>query len=233
MINTLDVNVEMSGGSKGPNKILEYGNHIVTIHRIILEQSRFEPEGYFLKFIMEGPDMGDDFQGLLFDKNNPDLGRHRGQVGWVKASQWYFIDKKEGAINVNRDQEILKYLKLLAMECDANDWFIAQNGKFQTIQELVDAMNSAKVYKDKPLRVCIGARRYESNGYMNNDLHLTKWNKKNKPFESASIPESESLVPKFVESEHVYTKGSKEVAGFSDTGAVKEKLTTKGDDFDL
>jgi|LakMenE18May11ns_1017448.scaffolds.fasta_scaffold9758587_2 hypothetical protein len=234
MINTLDVNVELGSGG-GPSKVLEYGNHEVTVVKVILDENRFQPDSYFLKFIVEGPDMGDDFQGLLFDKNDPSLGRHRGQVGWVKANQYAFADKNEGGLVIKRDQEILKYIKLLALECEAGDWFIAQNGKHSTIQEFIQAVNESKFFKDKPLRVCIGSRRYESKGYMNNDLFLTRWTKKNKPFESVSVPASESMIPVFNETEHVYTKKEKEVSGFSSDGRVEEKKvsTKSGDDFDL
>ena len=85
-LNTVDV--PKSGG--GVPKTLQPGNQVCQIYSVELKPSTFKEGGYDLLLNMVGPDLGDEFQGFFIDKNNESLGRHKGQVGRVKATEWLF-----------------------------------------------------------------------------------------------------------------------------------------------
>ena len=86
-LNTKDVK---SAG--GVPKLIQPGNVVCKINSLELEPFKFKQGGYHLILNLEGPDLGKDFEGFFVDKNNESLGRHKGQVGQVKAGEWAFAD---------------------------------------------------------------------------------------------------------------------------------------------
>src|SRR5881398_1434599 len=87
-------------------KTLNPGTHVVTIRSIELGKG-YEPESYHVNLNVVGPDLGDDFEGFLLDKNDPSGLRFRGQIGRVAMSQFAYKDgvTKTG-YKKNRDQDI-------------------------------------------------------------------------------------------------------------------------------
>jgi len=86
MISTKDI---PTGGGKTP-KTLQPGNANIKINKIYLEKFPFGEDAYNLMLDCEGVDLGADFEGFFIDKDNEGAGRHTGQVGRVRASQWAF-----------------------------------------------------------------------------------------------------------------------------------------------
>jgi hypothetical protein len=203
-LSTKDVS---AGGNSGPSKLIEPGNIMASISKIELDQPSFlvKDQGYYLVLHMEGPDLGEEFEGFFIDKDNESLGRHKGQVGRVKYSKWPFKDgETKSGIVINRDNEIMKAIKQLGIRLgeDVDNWFISQDDKFETIEELITAINECGLYFGKPMNYCIAARQYmKQNGYTGNDCYLPKYKRDALPYEE--ITASPSKLAKFDEATHV------------------------------
>lgn len=232
-LSTKDVNV---GGGNNISKLIEPGNITATIGKVELDQPNFlqKDQGYYLVLHLEGPDLGDDFEGFFIDKDDESLGRHKCQVGRVKYSKWPFKDgETKSGIQINRDTEILKALKNLCTEMDITDWFEAQDNKHDTIEEFVTAFNQDAPYAGKPLNYCVAARQYhKQNGYLGNDCYLPKYNKNAVPFEEISA--SPSRIAMFDEAIHV--EKPQPVEGFTgDDGLANDdaEMSVPSGNFDI
>lgn len=211
MLSTKDIKTE--GGSSIP-KTLQPGNHTVTIYKVSLEEFKFKPGGLHVMLHVVGPDMGDDFEGFWVDKNDESLGRFKGQVGRVKASEWAFADgTTKSGIVVNRNNDMLKFLKTLCVEIGAVEWLDQQDGKHATIESLFEAFDNEKLFANKELNVCIGGKEYlNKEGYTNFDLFFPRAGKQGVPFEA--VGKKISKVATFDDKEHVRRKSVEEVKSF-------------------
>ena len=219
MISTKDI---PAGGGKAP-KTLQPGNCKIKINSIYLDKVPWGDDALNVMMDCEGEDLGENFEGFFVDKDNENLGRHAGQVGRVRSSQWTYETKtlKSGVI-IDRDVEITKFLKNLAIATDCVEWLDSQDGKHETIDSLVEQMNADAPYADKYINVCLGGREYENKaGYTNFDLFLPKFGKTGIPFESAEN-DSTGRVFKFDEADHVIRKKDKEVDSFESKKAKEE-----------
>jgi len=214
MISTKDI---PSGSGGGVSKTLQPGNTKLKINSIALEDWPFAEGAYQLKLDCEGVDLGEGFEGFFIDKDNESLGRHKGQVGRVRASQWAYQDKTINGSEIKRDLEIVKMLKYICEATGCLDWLEGQDGKHETIEGLVAQFNDDAPFAEKYLRVCVGGREYENKaGYTNYDLFFPKFTKAGIPFESADVDEMASRVLKYNEADHIVKKKKdKEVESFS------------------
>src|SRR5690242_5180162 len=89
MSNLKTADVKTGGGTP---KTLQPGNTVAKINSVSLEEFKFKPGGYHLVMSLEGKDLGASFEGFFINKDKKELGRHKGQVGKVKASEWAFAD---------------------------------------------------------------------------------------------------------------------------------------------
>lgn len=222
MLNTKDIKV----GGAGLPKLLQPGNNICKLNNIELETFRFKEGAYHLMLQLEGPDLGTDFEGFFIDKDNESKGRHKGQIGQVKISEWAFADgETKTGIPVHRDVEILKALKSLAIALDFTKWLDSEDGKHATIESLVTALNVAKPFLNKTIEYCIGGKEYiNKGGYMNHELFLPRYTK-------AGAPYGKTRVIKFNPDEHIRRKKVEPVNDF----ASEEQSTglTPNTDFSL
>lgn len=218
MISTKDI---PSGGSKTP-KTLQPGNIKLKVNSIYLDKFPWGEDAYNVMLDCEGEDLGENFEGFFIDKDNESLGRHSGQVGRVRASQWAYEDKTIGdGIEISRDVEITKFLKNLCEATDCVDWLEGEDGKHETIESLVEKMNEDCPFADKYMSVCLGGREYENKaGYTNFDLFFPKFSKAGVPFESADAETGRVL--KFNEADHIQRKKVKEVEEFEGSNAKEE-----------
>jgi hypothetical protein len=205
-LSTKGVGEPVAGSSV--SKKLEPGNHTCSIVGIKLQKNlydkkRVDPE--YLMLILEGPDLGEGFEGFLIDKDNPDKGAHKGQVAWVKASEWAFADgTTKTGVEIKKDNDILRYLKHICQQTGCEKWFDKQDGKHETIQLFVEQMDKDKPWKENKVNVCIAGRQYkDKKDYMQWDLHLPKFVGKSIPLEDASIPSEDSRLVQFNENLHV------------------------------
>lgn len=223
-INTTDIK---TGG--GVLKTLQPGNQQCTISSVELEEFKFREGGYHLVMHMEGPDMGSEFEGFFIDKDKESLGRHKGQVGKVKASEWAFSDgKTKTGTSISRDQEILKFMKNLCAAIGKAEWLTGENNKHDTIESLIKKFNTDKPFEGVWIKTCLAGKKYETKtGHTNYELFFPKYSKTGSPFEA--IDASPSKLMKFNETEHIKDKTkSMEVPGFE---AGSDNKTV--DDFSL
>lgn len=199
----LDTNV---GG--GTPKILEPGNQIVKINSLELMTPPWKggENDYHVLLHCEGEDQGDSFEGFYIDKDDTSQGRYAGQVGRIQASQWPYntVTLKSG-VEIDRDKEIMKFIKNLCTALGQDEWMTSQNGKHETIESLVNQFNDDRLSQDRWLRVCISGKEYRNKeGYINYNLFFPKWNKiEGAAFESADISEDSTAVQKFNKSTHI------------------------------
>jgi len=172
----------------GPSKTLEPGNTTVSINSVMLVDNNFKPGSKHLILNVVGPDLGDDFEGFFINKDQPDLGRHKGAIGRVRTSDFPYADFKDDAkgIDIKRDNEIMKAVKRLCIEMGMEEWYNAQDEQHATIEDFIEQFNNDKPFKNIKLDVCLAGNQYENKeGYTNYDLYLPKSNKNKVSFELA------------------------------------------------
>jgi len=228
MISTKDI--PGGGGGKTP-KTLQPGNATIKVNGIYLDTVPWDKEAYNLMLDCEGTDLGAEFEGFFIDKTNEGLGRHKGQVGRVRSSQWAYQDKTlPGDIIIMRDVEITKFLKNLAVATDCLAWYEGQDGKHETIESLVEKMNEDAPFADKFVNTCLGGREYENKaGYTNFDLFFPKFSKAGIPFED-STADSTGRVYNFDATEHIIKKKVKAVDEFAANAEEPATATGPGGD---
>lgn len=234
MISTKGISEPVAGSSL--SKKLEPGKEKCTIIGVKLQKNQFDkkrvdPE--YLMLILEGPDLGPGFEGFLIDKEAPEKGAHKGQVAWVKASEWAFSDgTTKTGVEIKKDNEILRYIKHICQQTGSIEWFDAQDGKHETIQSFVEQFDNDKPFAGKEVNVVIAGRQYkDKKDYMQWDLHLPKFVGKSVPLEDASVPEADSKLIVFNENMHV--KKLAPVASFGDNTENTAPKVQNTDSFDL
>ena len=170
-----------TGGSTP--KLLQPGNIMCKINSIELEAFKFKPGGYHIILNLEGPDLGKDFEGFFLDKSNEALGRHKGQVGKVKATYWAFADEStKTKVPVVRDEEMLKFIKNLCASLGIE----GRTG--ETIEDLITKFNMEKPFTDKYMKYCICGKEYIGKGnYTNYELFLPKYSREGAPFGKGKV----------------------------------------------
>lgn len=198
-------NITPGGGGSGLSKILEPGNHKIKINSIQLDAVPYKAGAYNLVLNVEGPDLGEEFEGFYIDKENPQEGRYKGQVGRVRVSEYPYSDgTTKTGIAVYRDQEILKTLLNICRETNSVEWLESQDNLHDTIESLVLAFNTDKPFKDVWLQSCIAGREYKNReGYINFDLYLPKSSRSNYSYQNLEKFESMSLVITFDPDVHI------------------------------
>lgn len=213
-------------GGEGVSKTLEPGVSLCKINNVSLDEFKFKEGGLNVILHLEGEDLGKSFEGFFIDKDRPELGRHKGKVGTVKATEWAFADgETKTKIPVNRDQEMLKWLKQFCTSLDCLPWLDSQDNKHATIQSLFAAFDKEKPFANKFYRFCIAGKEYTNRaGYTAYELFLPKYSKDGVPVESDDV--SVSRLIKFNSSEHIKKRKIENVSGFG-------KAPETSDDFAL
>lgn len=219
-------------------KTLLPGNTAAKIHSIKVEKSTIKVDALNIVLNIEGPDLGKDFEGFFIDKDDKTKGRHKGQVARLRADQWPFSEftTKKNVV-IERDDQMMKWLKNFCMAICAMDWWDSIDEKYDTIEQIVEALNKAKPFAKKVYNFCIAGKIYKNKeGYDTYDLFLPKFD----PTGAGKVPiemtdlEGKRLI-KFNEAEHVIRDAKpKNVSSFSDA-AEEESQGNKGSssDFDL
>lgn len=212
-------------GEGGVSKTLEPGTNLCKINNVTLDEFKFKEGALNVMLHLEGEDLGKDFEGFFIDKNNEGLGRHKGKVGVVKATEWAFADgETKSGVAVSRDKEMMKYLKQLCTSLDCLSWFDAQDEKHATIQSIYTAFNKEKPFGQTFFRFCIAGKEYTNRGgYKAHELFLPKYSKTGTPIEKDDVQVSKLI--KYDEAEHIRKKKEEKVEGFGESKA--------GSDFEL
>jgi len=174
-LSTTDLGKE---GGNGLPKTFAPGNHTLKINSVYLEEFKFIDGAVHFMMNMETEPI-DGFEGFMIDKDDESKGHYAGQIGRVKASQYAFADgETKSGIKIQRDRSIMMFLQNLCKTLGINDWFLAQDNKHDTIEELVNAFAKDAPFKDKYLDFCVAGKEYEGKtGYTNYDMWLPKGSK--------------------------------------------------------
>jgi hypothetical protein len=228
MLSTKNVS---TGGSGSSSKTLMPGNVIAKITSVSLEDFKFKPGSYHLLLHVEGQEMPAPFEGFLIDKDNPEKGRYKGQIGRVRTSEWAYSDgETKSGVQVSRDADILKAIKNICTAIGQLKWFESQDEKHATIEDFVQAFNNDAPFKDKWLELCLAAKEYTTKqGYTNYDLYLPKFAKGQVPYELLDT-DSGKLI-QYDASVHLKKVEAKTVENFGDGEPVAAKSVSK--DFDI
>jgi hypothetical protein len=214
-ISTKNIDSGSGSGSSVP-KTLSPGVQMFKINSISLETVPYKQEAYNIVLNVEGPDMGEDFEGFFIDKDNPTLGRYKGQVGKIRLTEYPLADgtTKTGIV-IKRDSEILRQVDMLCKNLEMKEWLVAQDNLHDTIEDLVKALDKARPFANKFVRACVAGREYvNKQNYTNFDLYLPKWSKDGSAYELASVEEAVSKVVKFNPDVHVKKAKTEAVASF-------------------
>jgi hypothetical protein len=199
----------------GMAKTITPGNWSLKINKLEVEEFKYKPAALHLLVHVETEAI-DSFEGFWIDKDNESLGKYAGQIGTVKAGQYAFADGvTKSNIVINRDTEMMKFLQNICIALGIKEWFTAQDGLHNTIEEFVDAFNTKADYKNKFINFCIAGKEYmNKGGYPAYDLHLPKYSKSGAAF---GAPGTKVLA--FTE-ELIVKSAPKEVDSFEGTAAA-------------
>jgi len=203
-----------TGGTGSTPKNLSPGNTVAKINDITLEPFTFKEGAYHVILHLEGTDRGSEFEGFFINKDKPELGRYKGQVGRVKSGEWAYADgETKSGIKISRDTEILKFISNICKEI-GTDWLQKADGRYNTIEEFIKGFNQDKPFKDTWFNFCLGGKEYQNKeGYTAYDMFLPKYAKGAAPFEICD--KENSKIMKFNEAEHIKKKKVEPVAGFN------------------
>jgi len=166
---------DLGNSGSGLPKTINPGNKVLKINNVELEQFKFIDNAYHLILHVETEPI-EGFEGFALDKDNPDRGHFKGQIGRIKASQYAFADgETKTGIKIQRDRSILMFLQNLCKTMGINDWMSAQHNKHDTIEAFVEEFNKTAPIKDRYLEFCIAGKEYVGRtGYTNYDMWLPK-----------------------------------------------------------
>jgi len=199
------------------NKSLQPGNTVIKITSIYLEKFPFNEDAYNLILNAEGVEL-DNFEGFFIDKDDESKGRYKSQVARIKSNQWAYADKElDNDVTILRDNEIVKFLRYFCSATNCINWLEEKDDAFETIEELVEALNNDCPFKDQWLNVCIGGREYQNKaGYNAYDLFFPKFTRNGIPFESIDVEHDDTKVYTYNQKEHIKRKVVKEVDSFEE-----------------
>jgi len=223
-IGTKDVGTSGSGIPK----TISPGNHKLKLNSLVGEDFKFIPGGISIILNVETEPL-EGFEGFMLDKENPDAGHYKGQIGRVKSGQYAFADGvTKSGVQISRDNSILVFIKSLCTTLDIVNWFDAQDNKHNTIEEFITAFDKTAPYQDKYLDFCIAGKEYEGKtGYTNYDLYLPKSSRDG--FAYAKLGSGKQLL--YSEALHLKKLEAKKVEAFGEDDF--EVSTKVGSDFDL
>ena len=205
---------KMSGGSS-ISKVIQPGNIIAKVLDIKLDVPPYDSSVYNIVLTLETEPI-EGFEGLAIDKDNPELGNHKGQVGRVQTQQYNYNDytSKEGKLTKKEDM-IFKWLWNFAKEVGASEKLIADDIQADSIEDYLDAAKKYLIDPDKYIHFCIAGSEYENKaGYTQYRLFIAKPEKNKLGYELYKAGEAPSKLLKFDEATHIKKKKTEKVDSF-------------------
>ncbi len=199
----------------GVPKTIQPGNVVFKINFITLKKEPFEGDPYNIVLHCEGEPQPAPFEGFHVDKDRPELGIAKGQVGRIRATEYSFSNRTFSGKEISRDLDMLKWLKNFCASIGAQEWFRAQDKAHETIEDFMAQLEKDRPYEGVWLNSCTaGKEYYNQQGFINYDLYLPWYNAKQVPLEKAGTKESK-MIP-FAEDIHIKkSKKEKPVEGFT------------------
>ncbi len=202
-------------GSTFVSKSLNPGKNIVRINSIALTKG-YDADSYRVLLNMEGPDLGDDFEGFYLDPVSKSGDLYKGQTGRVRLSAFDFkTSVTKTGIKIDRDQSILRKLKELAVATNTSDLLDAVEAN--NIEEFVEEANT--ILTGVYFNAVLAGKTYEKNGYTQYDLYLPNTKDGKVPVESTNVDEKDSKLITYDPAVHIYVSKPKTVDSFEATGA--------------
>jgi hypothetical protein len=159
-------------GGNGVPKIIQPGTHYCRIVDIYLDAPAYDKEAYFVNIKLEGVDRGDEFEGLDIDKNNPSLGKYRGQVGTIKSAQYPFSTYTYEGKVVQRDNQIYNWINHLAKQMGILKKMNEKGVEGETIEEYVTEVRKYLIDPELWGHFTIAGKEYFNEGYSNPNYRL-------------------------------------------------------------
>ena len=222
---------DMSAGSGKVKPVIDAGNQELKINSIVLNTPPYDSSAYDLQINVESRPVTGEFEGFLYDMNNPSGPRYQGQVGRVSFQRYAFADTTlPSGREINRDAEIMKALIFMSEQQGKRAELDAIEA--QTIEQFVESANTI-LSGDTYYNFCIAGREWENKeGYINLQLFLPKRSRNGVTIERLDVDNS-NLV-EFNRSEHIVPLKNKSTNTASTTSSFEPVAgTVSGDDFDL
>lgn len=211
---------EKSIGSSSIPKTIMPSNCIAKVTDIKLEVPAYDSNAYNVVLSLETLPIEDpNFEGFLIDKDLPEMGHHKGQVGRVNVSPFSFTDytAKDGSV-LKKENSIFRWISIFAKEIGVATAMSEAGIQADTIEEYLENAKEYLVSDAKFYHFCIAGSEYENKaGYIQHRLYLPKPEKGKTTYESY-IPgkEPSAKFTRFNESVHIRKKKpSESVDSFS------------------
>lgn len=215
----------------GPAKTLQPGNAVIKINEIRLKTEPFPGDPVNIILVCEGEDLGEGFQGFAYDKDKPELGNAKGQVGNVRGTPYSFDDGGKAKTPKNKERDLLIWLKQFCKATGLDAWIDAQNDVHDTAADFFEQLNKDKLFKNQWYMACLCAKAYvNKENFLNYDLFFPYFNGGNVPIEVLGTQPSKLIQydeknPKMLIQPK--TKKAEEVESFT------SKKSSKGANLDL
>lgn len=208
MLSTKNISTESSRTSKNLNP----GTQAVKINSISLAKG-YELDSLRVILDLEGPDMGEDFEGFPVTFGDNIGPKSKGQVGKVRMSQF---DYKDGVTKsgrpVKRDQGILQSLMVLSKALGKDEEL--NKVEADTIEEFVEEANTV-LSGDTYINIVLGGKAYIKNGYTKYDLFIPFGKDGKFSFEAIGVKDSNLM--EFNPDVHIIKLKTEEVKSFEPT----------------
>jgi hypothetical protein len=219
MFSSKDADKKM-GGNTTP-KVIQPGNVVARVLDIKLEVPPYDSSALALVLHLETSPVGEGFEGLPIDKDNPGLGSYMGQVARVQSQQYSYSDytNKEG-VTTSKDDMIFRWIWNFAKEIGVTDILKEKNIEGATVQEYLENAKGYLVSNERWLHFCIAGAEYENkSGYLQYRLFLPKPEGAKKAFQFFVEGQEPAKLIKFDESLHIKKKKVVESFAGRDSGS--------------
>lgn len=154
---------ESNGG--GSPKILTPGTHRCRIVDLKLDVPPYNKESYFIVLTLEGMDMGNGFEGIAVDKNNPTLGTYRGQIASVRSGRYPLSTYEYNGKTIQRDEQMFRWINNLAKQMGVLSAMNAAGVEGDTIEEYIANTRKFLVNPELWGNFTIMGQEYFTEGY--------------------------------------------------------------------
>lgn len=157
-------------------KSLQPGTHQCKVLDLKLEKPPYDANQYNLIFTLEGPELGEDFEGFPLNRLDPSKGHYKGQTSNVKANQYGFKDWEYKGKAILRDDSIQNFLGTFLKQLNLLDQFQGMNVSAETIEDLVSEVRAFLIKGEFKIYFTLGAQKYfkEGSEYPSYALYLPK-----------------------------------------------------------
>lgn len=147
------------------SKVLTPGTHKCSIIDLKLEKPPYDATQYNLIFVLEGPEQEEGFEGLQINRLDPSKGNYKGQIGYVKSSQYAYKDWVYKEKPISRDSSIQSFLGTFLKQVGLLEQVQAMNISADTIEEFVEEIKVIICKPELVFNFTISGQKYYKEGY--------------------------------------------------------------------